>query len=65
MFNQKKKDVLKRLKKRENFNKKLFDKFRNIQLPIDYKKKKSKFIIKNNFTKKSVKKGIKNILNEI
>tara|TARA_X000000368_G_C22763828_1_gene594024 strand:- start:105 stop:671 length:567 start_codon:yes stop_codon:yes gene_type:complete len=61
----KKKDVLKRLKKRENFNKKLFDKFRNIQLPIDYKKKKSKFIIKNNFTKKSVKKGIKNILNEI
>ena len=42
---------LKRLKKRENFNKKLLKKFKNIQLPLDYKKKKSQFFIKNNFTK--------------
>ena len=57
----KKSDILKRLKKRENFNQKLLNKFKTIQLPIDYKKKKSQFIIKNNFTKKSVKASIKNI----
>ena len=35
----KKLDVLKRLKKRKNYNKKLLDRFRNIQLSLDYKKK--------------------------
>jgi len=58
-------DVLKRLKKRKNFNQKLLKKFKNIQYPLMYKKKKSNFIIKNDFTKKSVKYGIKKILNEI
>ena len=53
------------LKKRKNFNQKLLKKFKEIQLPTSYKKKKSKFIIKNNFTKKSVREGIKNILKEI
>ena len=48
----KKFDILKRLKKRKNFNKKLLNKFKKIQLPLDYKKNKSQFIIKNNFTKK-------------
>ena len=61
----KKLDIVKRLKKRSNFNNKLLSKFRNIQLPLDYKKKKSHFIIKNNFTNKSIKLGIKNILKEI
>ena len=57
--------ILKRLKKRKNFDQKLFKKFKNIQLPLDYKKKISHFTIKNNFTNKSVKKGIKNILKKI
>ena len=35
----KKKDVLKRLKKRRNFNFKILKKFQNIQLSLDYKKK--------------------------
>ena len=61
----KKSEITKRLKKRNNFNKKLFNKFKNIQLPLDYKKKKSHFIIKNDFTNKSVKRGIKKILNKI
>ena len=61
----KRSDILKRLKKRKNFNQKLLKKFKTIQLPISYKKKKSNFIIKNNFTKKLVNDGIKNILNEI
>ena len=61
----KKLDVSKRLKKRDNFNLKLIRRFRNIQLPLDYKKKKSQFIIKNNFTEKSVKLGIQMILKKI
>jgi dephospho-CoA kinase len=61
----KKSDILKRLKKRKNLNQKLLKKFKTIQFPISYKKKKSNFTIKNNFTKKSVNDGIKNILNEI
>ena len=61
----KKSDILKRLKKRDNFNKKLFRKFKNIQLSSSYKKKKSKFIIKNDFSKKTVKRAIRNILEEI
>ena len=58
-------DVLKRLKKRTNFNQKLFNRFKEIQLPLSYKKKKSQYIIKNNFTKKSVKRSIRNILKKI
>ena len=61
----KKLDILKRLKKRKNFNKQVFRKFKNIQLSPSYKKKKSKFIIKNDFSKKTVKRAIRNILEEI
>ena len=60
-----KSDILKKLKNRNNFEKKLYKKFKDIQLPISYKKKKSQFIIKNDFTNKSVKRAIKNILNQI
>ena len=61
----KKTDILKKLKKRNNFDYKLFNKFRKIQLSLDYKMKKSHFIIKNNFTKKSVKRDINYILGKI
>ena len=61
----KRKDILTRLKKRKNFNYKLLVKFQNIQLSLDYKKKKSQYVIKNDFTKKTVSKYIKNILKEI
>ena len=60
-----KSDILIRLKKRKNFNQKLLKKFKTIQLPTSYKRKKSHFIIKNNFTKKNVKDAIKYILKEI
>jgi dephospho-CoA kinase len=56
---------LKRLRRRKNFNPKLVSKFKNIQLPLNYKKKKAQFVIKNNFTKKSVNQSIKKILKEI
>ena len=61
----KKSDITKRLKKRANFNPRLLNKFKTIQLSLDYKKKKSQFIIKNNFTKKSVKRGIMSIIKNI
>ena len=57
--------IKKRLKRRANFNSKIFQKFKKIQLPVDYKKRKAHFIIKNDFTKISVKKDIKKILEEI
>ena len=61
----KKSEILKRLKKRKNFNQNLFNKFKKIQLPLDYKKKKSNFIIKNDFKKTTVKKYVKNIIRQI
>ena len=60
-----KSNILKRLKKRKNFDNKLMKKFKAIQLPISYKKKKSHFTIKNNFTRKSVKDDIKRILKKL
>ena len=61
----KKSDILKRLRKRQNFNFKLLNKLKNVQLSLDYKKKKSNFIINNNFTNASVKRDIRVILDEI
>tara|TARA_B100000927_G_C16397407_1_gene441939 strand:+ start:446 stop:1018 length:573 start_codon:yes stop_codon:yes gene_type:complete len=61
----KEQEIHKRLKKRKDFNSKLVNIFRNIQLSPIYKKKNSKFIIKNNFNKKSVKKDISVILKKI
>ena len=61
----KKKDISKKLKKRKNFNQNLLKKFKIIQLPLDYKKRKSQFVIKNDFKKKSVKKYVKHILDNI
>ena len=60
-----KNDIYKRLKKRNNFNLKLLNLFKTIQYSLSYKKKKSKFIIKNNFMKTAVKKEIKDILKKI
>ena len=57
----KKSEILKRLKKRKNFNLKIFNNFKKIQLSLAFKKKRSQFIIKNNFKKNSVKIRIKEI----
>ena len=60
-----KKDIYKNLKKRPNFNYKTIAKLRKLQLPIEIKKKKSNYIINNNFRKLYVKKNIKIIKNKI
>ena len=59
-----KSEVLKRLKKRKNFNNKILNNFKRIQLSLVFKKKKSQFIIKNNF-KKSVKVRVKEIMKNL
>ena len=61
----KKKDINKRLKKRHNFNPKIIKKLRKLQLPLETKKKKSNFVIKNNFKSMFVKKNVKIIKNKI
>ena len=61
----KKSEIIKKLKKRDNFNLKLYNKFKKIQLPLSYKKKKSNYIIKNNFTNEFVKTNIKKIIKKI
>ena len=58
-------EILKRLKKRQNFNSKIINRFRKIQLSLDYKRKKSNFIIKNNFTNKTIKNQVRYILKQI
>jgi dephospho-CoA kinase len=60
-----KNEILRNLRKRENFNLKILNKFKRIQLSLAYKKKNSRFIIKNKFTKKSVKDEVKKILKTI
>ena len=59
-----KSEVLKRLKKRKNFNNKILNNFKRIQLSLVLKKKKSQFIIKNNF-KNSVKVRVKEIIKNL
>ncbi len=44
---------------------KIFNNFQKIQLSLDLKKKKSQFIIKNNFNKNSVKFRIKEIIKNL
>ena len=59
-----KSEVLKRLKKRKNFNNKILNNFKRIQLSLVLKKKKSQFIIKNNF-KNSVKVRVREIIKNL
>ena len=61
----KKYEIIKRLKKRDNFNLNLYNQFKKIQLSLSFKKKKSNYIIKNNFTNNFAKMNVKKILKEI
>ena len=58
----KKKEIKKRLKKRHNISVEILKKF---QLPIELKKKKADFIVKNNFRNNSVKKNVKRVIGKI
>ncbi len=60
-----KKEIQRRLRKRNNYNPKIFYKLKKLQFPLEFKKKKSDFIIKNNFKSNSVKKNVKILKNKI
>ena len=55
-------EIKKRLKLRKNYNQRLLKEFKKIQFSLNFKKKKSNFVIKNDFKKKNVRKDINNIL---
>jgi len=55
----KRKEIIKNLKKRKNYNLKIIKILKKFQLPLNYKKKKSDFVIKNNFKMQPVKKSVK------
>jgi len=55
----KKSGINRKLKKRFKSNFKIIKKFKKIQLPLEFKKKHSQFIIKNNFNNDYVKKNVK------
>ena len=61
----KKKEINKRLKKKYKGNLKIIKKFEKVQLPVELKRKKSNFIIKNNFKSSSVKKSVKMLKKKI
>ena len=60
-----KKEIQKRLKKRPNYNPKIFNKLKKLQLPLEIKKRKSDFVVINNFKSSSVKKNVKVLKNKI
>ena len=55
----KKKYIVKNLKKRKNYNLEIIKLLKKFQLSLNYKKKVSNFVIKNNFKMEPVKKSVK------
>ena len=60
-----KKKIKQKLQKRKNINLKLINILRKNQLPTRFKKRKSTYIIKNNFIRNTAKKNVKSIMEEI
>ena len=60
-----KKKIKQKLNKRKNINLKLINILRKNQLPSRLKKKKSTYIIKNNFVRNTAKKNVKLIIKKI
>ena len=61
----KKRDIDKKLKERKNYNKDILKKLAKAQLPLEIKRKKAHYIIKNNFKKKTLIKNVKILLKKI
>jgi len=59
------KEIKKRLEKRSNYNEKIFKKLKKLQLPVEIKRKKSDFTIKNNFKQQRTKKNVKILVKKI
>jgi len=61
----KRKHINKKLKQRENYDNKIVQKLRKFQISLQIKKKKSKYLIKNDFKRLSLKRRIKMLKNKI
>jgi len=61
----KKKEINKRLKKRPNFNLETIKRLKKVQLTVEIKKRKSNFIIKNDFRSHSTKKNVKRLMKKL
>ena len=61
----KKKEIVKNLKKRKNYNLEIIKLLKKFQLSLNYKKKVSNFVIKNNFKMEPVKKSVKLIVTRV
>ena len=61
----KKKDINKKLIKRKNYDEKIIKKLRKFQLPLEIKKKKSNYVIKNDFKSLNLRKRVKTLKNKI
>ena len=48
-----------------NFNSKILKKFKELQLPVEFKKRQSSFVIKNNFKHNFIKENVKQVLEKI
>ena len=60
-----KEQILHHLKKRNSFNLSLVNQLRSLQYSLRFKKKKSDFIIKNDYKISTVKKNVKTILKKL
>ena len=61
----KKNEIKRNLKKRSNINFKIIKRLKKVQLPVEIKKKRSDFVIKNNFKSNSVKKNVKRLMEKL
>ena len=58
-------EINKRLKKRENYNKFILQRLKALQFSPNLKRKKSKYVIKNDFKQNSVRKTVKDIIEKV
>ena len=61
----KKKYINQKLSKRKNYDQKIIKKLRKSQLPLEIKKKKSSYLIKNDFKRSNLRKRVKILKNKI
>ena len=59
------KKILSKLKKRKNFNQKIFKFLKSLQMPIHLKKEKADFVVKNNFNSAKMKKEARVLIDKI
>ncbi len=59
------KKIFSKLKKRKNFNLKIFKFLKSLQIPVHIKKEKADFVVKNNFNSAKMKKEAKILIDKI